>query len=73
MKIVVLISKTLDKSLKNLSEKAKTPRRATKGSVGYVLYSVEFKSISSQECGAVATDISSFTDIFKTVINPGIA
>ena len=43
---------------KKLSDRAKTPVRATKGSVGYDLYSAVYKSISTQSCEAVATEIT---------------
>ena len=43
---------------KKLSKKTKAPRRATKGSVVYNLYFAKPKSISTQECRAVATDIT---------------
>ena len=43
---------------KELSDRAKAPVRATKGSVGYDLYLAVFKSIPPQGCEAVATDIT---------------
>ena len=41
-----------------MPDRAKTPVRATEGSVGYDLYSVVYKSISPQSCEAVAADIT---------------
>ena len=49
---------------KRISDKAYAPRRVTKGSVGYNLYSVEKVLITSQSCSSVATDI--------TLISPGV-
>ena len=41
-----------------MSDRGKTPVRATEGSVGYDLYSAVYKSISLQSCDAVAADIT---------------
>ena len=41
-----------------LSENAKAPTRATKGSVGYDAYSAVYRFISPSECELVATDIT---------------
>ena len=41
-----------------LSENAKAPTRATKGSIGYDIYSVVYRSISPSEYELVATVIT---------------
>ena len=43
-----------------LSENAKAPTRATKGSTGCDIYSAVYRSISPSECELVATDITLF-------------
>ena len=56
----LMISYSFDWNLKfmKLSENAKAPTPATKGSVGYGVYSAVYRSISPSECELVATDIT---------------
>ena len=52
------ISGRLPLRFKKLSPNAKTPVRATEGSVGYDLFSAVFKTIEPLECDVVPTDIA---------------
>ena len=64
------VNKEYKLKFKKLSDREKTPVRATEGSVGYDLYNAVYKSISPQICKAIATDIAwiSPRDIY-----PGVA